>query len=204
MASCPNAYFVDGDAAQAGILQGLQVLELWQNNPQWDKNKDGIIQYALIKGIPHHAGAMARSKWAIGTLKNYPNIGKPVQELFADHAFFQRDNAKQLVDGWVMQPKFAEVEVILANNDSMALGASDTLQAQGIQLPIFGIDATEEALQAVKAGKISATVINDYENQAKTSLRLAANLANGQEPLTGIDYIIQNGVIQLPYRRPEQ
>lgn len=200
LASCPSAYFVDGDATQAGVLQGLKVLELWKQNPSWDKNRDGIIQYAMLEGIPGHAGAMARTKWAVGTLEHYPNLGVPVESVLQDYAMFNKSRATELVNGWLQHPDFGRVELILANNDSMALGASVALKPKGVKLPIFGIDATTEGLRAVQAGDITATVLNDAVAQAQTSLRLAANLASGIQPETGINYRMQYKVIQVPYQ----
>lgn len=200
LASCPNAYFVDGDASQAGVLQGLKVLEKWKENPAWDKNGDGKIQFAMLQGIPNHAGAMARTKWAIGTMQNYPNLGIPVEQIFSDHANFNGDKAKELMTTWLQSPDFSKVEVVLANNDTMALGAISALKENNQKLPVFGIDATENAKKAILAGDMVATVFNDYENQAKASLRLASNLSAGVEPLSGIEYKMEHKVIQVPYQ----
>lgn len=104
------------------------------------------------------------------------------------------------MDVWTALPEFEKVEVVLANNDNMALGASAALKNKGIKLPIFGIDATADGLAAVKAGDITATVLNDATAQAKTSLRLAANLASGTEPTAGIEYRMQYKVIFVPYQ----
>lgn len=200
LASCPNAYFVDGDASQAGVLQGLKVLEKWKENPNWDKNADGKIQFAMLQGIPNHAGAMARTKWVIGTMQNYPKLGIPVEQVFSDHANFNAENAKALMTTWLQSPDFAKVEVVLANNDTMALGAISALKENNQTLPVFGIDAIDKAKQAILVGDMVATVLNDYENQAKTSLRLASNLSAGVEPLSGIDYKMEHKVIQIPYQ----
>lgn len=200
LASCPTAYFVDGDAVQAGVLQGLSVLEKWKKNPNWDKNKDGKIQFAMLQGIPNHAGAMARTKWAIGTMQNYPSLGIPVEQVFSDYANFNGEKAKELMNSWLLSPDFDKVEVILANNDTMALGASQVLKDNNLKLPIFGIDATNDAKKAITAGDMTATVFNDYANQARASLRLASNLSAGVEPLVGIDYKMEHKVIRVPYQ----
>lgn len=200
LASCEKAYFVDGDAIQGGVLQGLKVLELWKNNPTWDKNGDGKIQFATIKGIPGHAGGKARSKWAIGTMENYPSLGVPVEELFTEFASFDKEKSRILVTGWISDPNFANVEVILANNDTMAVGASEALKAAGLRVPIFGIDATPEAINAIKAGDMTATVLNDAVEQAKVSLRLAANLASDAPPLDGIAHKLEYKTIKIPYQ----
>lgn len=200
LANCEHAYFVDGDASQAGVLQGLQILENWKKHPEWDKNKDGIIQFAIVEGIPNHAGAMARSKWAIGTLQNYPSLGVPVQKIFSEHAMFQTAIAKDVVKRWITQPQFSQVEVLFANNDSMAIGAIEALKEANKKVPVFGIDGTDAANNAIKKGDMVATVFNDYDNQAKVAVRMATNLAAGLPVMTGIEYKLHYKVVQVPYQ----
>lgn len=200
LAACDTAYFVDGDAAQAGVLQGLQVLKAWQANPQWDKNKDGKIQYAMIEGIPNHAGAMARTKWSVGTMENYPSLGVPVQKVLQDYGMFQAQATKELMSKWVAQPEFANVEVILANNDTMALGAVEILQQNNQKLPVFGIDGSKAALEALNSGTMSGTVFNDFDAQSRTAVRMAANLAAGKPVLEGVPYEMEYKVVKVPYQ----
>ncbi|MDO5050235.1 MAG: galactose ABC transporter substrate-binding protein [Moraxella equi] len=200
LAKCQNAYFVDGDATQAGILQGLKVLDLWKKNPSWDKNQDGKIQFAMLEGLVGHAGAQARTKWSMSTMENYPTLGVPTELVFHEHAMFNKDVAKGVVGQWILNPEFARVEVVLANNDAMALGAAEALSEKQINVPLFGIDATSEALEAVKSGRMTATVLNDAKNQAKVALRLASNLAAETDPLNGIDYRMEHRIIQVPYQ----
>lgn len=204
LAKCQNAYLVHGDSNQAGITQGLQVLELWDKNPTWDKNQDGVIQFAMLEGIPGHSAAVSRTKWSIGTMKNYPNLGKPVQMIFQDTAMYQEGHAYNLVKSWMAKPDFAKVEVILANNDGMALGAVRALKEKNMRLPIFGVDGIDEAMQAIQSGDMAATVLNDYTNQAKAAMRLAANLVAGKSPLAGVDYKMEYRVIQVPYQNVGQ
>lgn len=200
LAGCETAYFVDGDAAQAGVLQGLQVLKAWKSNPEWDKNKDGIIQYAMIEGIPNHAGAIARTKWSVGTMENYPNLGMPVQKILQEPAMFQTDVAKELVSKWLTQPEFGNVEVILANNDSMALGALEILKQNNITIPVFGIDGSKVALEMFSSGRLAGTVFNDFDAQSRTAVRMAANLAAGKPVLEGVPYEMEYRMIRVPYQ----
>lgn len=200
LAACHNAYFVDGDASLAGVIQGLQVLTHWKKNAAWDKNNDGVIAYALLEGIPNHAGAMARTKWSVGTMQNYPALGLPVKKIFQEHALFRKDKAAEIVGQWISQPEFAQVEVLLANNDNMAIGAIETLKSNNITLPVFGIDGGQAGRDLVKSGDMVATVFNDYDNQARTALRMAANLAANQPLMNGIDYRMEYKVVNIPYQ----
>lgn len=200
LANCDTAYFVDGDAAQAGVLQGLQVLKAWKSNPAWDKNQDGVIQYAMVEGIQGHAGAMARTKWSVGTMENYPNLGMRVEKVFQDYANFQTVAAKELLSKWIAEPHFAKVEVILANNDSMALGVLEALKENNLNVPVFGIDGSKAALEALTAGKLSGTVFNDFDGQSRTAVRMAANLAAGKPVLEGVPHEMEYRIVKIPYQ----
>lgn len=197
LASCENAYFLDGDVTQAAVYQGIQVLQKWQQHPQWDKNQDGIIQYAIIMGLPEHDGSIQRTKWAGNTLGTYPQLKRKTQQIFKDFAFFQENKAEELVTQWTQQPEFSQVEVILTNNDTMALGALAALEKQNIKLPIFGIDGSKAALQAIEQGKLAGTVFNDFEGQAKVSLRMAANLAAGKNVMDGLNHFLEHKTVLI-------
>lgn len=76
-----------------------------------------------------------------------------------------------------------DIELVLANNDAMALGAIDAykkLNYTESTLPVFlGIDGTAEGLQAVRDGSMYATVYNDKEKQAEVIAELAVSLRPG-------------------------
>lgn len=200
LANCEKAYFVDGDPAQAGVLQGLEVLKNWSKNPQWDKNKDGKIQFAIVKGIPGHFSGKARSQWAVGTMENYPSLGVPVQEIFSEFGLFQFNEAKNITNKWVAHPSFSQVEVIIANNDTMALGVIDVLKEKNLKVPVFGIDGSAPAREAVKRGDMIATVFNDYETQAEVSLRIASNLASDLPADANLPFKLDYKTVLVPFK----
>ena len=89
------------------------------------------------------------------------------------------------------------MEVVLANNDAMALGAMDAYEKLGYtetNRPVFfGIDGTKEGLEAVKDGTLAATVYNDKEGQAAAMANLAFSIAtedeNNPNPFKNYKYI---------------
>ena len=94
-----------------------------------------------------------------------------------------------------------EIELVLANNDDMALGAIDAYAKLNITesaLPVFfGIDGTDAGLKAVLESKLSGTVYNDKGGQAAAMAKLAVSLVSG-EGLEEIEF--ENGkYIYLPY-----
>ncbi len=50
------------------------------------------------------------------------------------------------------------IDAVFAHNDEMALGALKAIQGSGRKIKVVGFDATDDALAAVKAGTMSATV----------------------------------------------
>lgn len=201
--SYDKAVFVDGDAVQGGVLQGLDTLEYWRKNPKTDKNDNDELDFALLKGIPNNASTEARSKWVIGTLSSYPDLAVPSKEIVEDNAFFREDKANEIVTKWIKEGKIKNVEVILANNDTMAIGASKALKAAGLNIPVFGIDAIPQALDMIKTGELAGTVINDADAQAQTCLLAAANLVHGRPATQGMRHLEEYQTILVPYRRIE-
>ena len=71
-------------------------------------------------------------------------------------------------------PNANKIEVVIANNDAMAMGAVEALKAHNkSSIPVFGVDALPEALALVKSGAMAGTVLNDANNRAKATFDLA-------------------------------
>ena len=96
-----------------------------------------------------------------------------------------------------------QIELVLANNDAMALGALDAykkLNRTESALPVFfGIDGTKEGLEAVREKKMSGTVYNDKEGQAKAIAKLAKALVTGRG-MADIEFESEK-YIYLPYAK---
>ena len=86
------------------------------------------------------------------------------------------------------------IELVLANNDDMALGAVDAYNSAKISADdrplIFGIDGTDVGLEAVVNKTIMGTIYNDKEGQARAMYDLAMALAK-DESLSDLD--LQDG-----------
>ncbi|NIF20701.1 galactose/glucose ABC transporter substrate-binding protein MglB [Candidatus Pantoea multigeneris] len=197
LASYDKAYYVGTDSKESGIKQAELIEKHWKATPAWDLNKDGQIQYVLLKGEPGHPDAEARTKYVIDTLNK---DGIKTQQLAMDTAMWDTAQAKDKVDAWLSGPNGKKIEVIIANNDAMAMGAVEALKAHNMSnVPVFGVDALPEALALIKSGAMSGTVLNDAENQAKATLDIANNLAQGKEPTAGTSFKMENKVVRVPY-----
>lgn len=97
-------------------------------------------------------------------------------------ANWSADEAEVLVNDWLEAG--VTFDGVVANNDSMALGAIKALKRHGIGMDavvVAGIDATSGALAAMAAGDLDVTVFQNAKGQADTSVDIAVKLVNGEE-----------------------
>ncbi len=78
------------------------------------------------------------------------------------------------------------VKGIFAHNDEMALGAVDAVSAAGKDIVIVGFDAIDDALAAVKEGRMAATVAQMPAKMGKTAVQTAVKLMNGEKVASSI------------------
>lgn len=77
-----------------------------------------------------------------------------------------------------------QIELVICNNDDMALGAIDAIDRAGIlpgTIKLVGIDATPPGMEALKAGKLFGTVAADKEGYANAIFQIAAALSRGMD-----------------------
>lgn len=197
LASYDKAYYVGTDSKESGIIQGQLIAKHWKAHPEWDLNKDGQIQFVLLKGEPGHPDAEARTTYVIKTLNDG---GIKTEQLHLDTGMWDTAMAKDKMDAWISGPNANKIEVVIANNDAMAMGAIESLKAAGkSSLPVFGVDALPEALALVDSGAMAGTVLNDAGNQAKATFELTKNLAEGKAAGEGTQWKIVDKVVRVPY-----
>ena len=153
----------------------------------------------VLEGEPGHQDTIIRTENAVDTMKSK---GIELEKLSYGIANWNRVQAQNRMEQMIGQHQ-NDIELVLANNDAMALGAIDAykkLNYTESTLPVFlGIDGTAEGLQAVRDGSMYATVYNDKEKQAEVIAELAVSLSLGQG---AGDLELENGKsIYLPYRK---
>ena len=216
--------FVGTNYEQAGIMQGDMIGDyLLANYDAYDLNGDGVISYVMFKGQEDNQEAIARTKYGQENADaKLVAAGKPALK------FYDESNAqKYLVDQagtWSRQVAqdymttiLAQynldagnmVELVIANNDEMALGAMQALQQAGYNngegtttIPVFGVDATDSAKQLINEGKMTGTIKQDAEGMASTILNLVSSVQGGGELMDNTSsFNVDEGVakIRVPY-----
>lgn len=178
-------FYVGANSEQAGRYQGQIVANYLASHPDVDRNQDHFIQTFVLEGEPGHQDAIIRTETALATLKN---AGIHIDQL--GHQLCQWD--RKLAFQSIQQQLHLPIELILANNDEMAIGAAQAYEQAGLTLPaIVGIDGTKDGQAYVKQHKLIGTVLNDNKGQAKAIFHLIQDLLAGQENLpvyTLLDY----------------
>lgn len=174
-------FYVGCDAAQSGEMQGEIAAKYIKNHPEVDKNGDGKIQYVLLEGEAGHQDAISRTDLSVKTMIENEIELEKLSYQFADWNRAQAENRmSQLIDQYG-----SEIELILSNNDEMALGAVEAYKNAGYRQAerpiIFGIDGLTDALEAVEHGTMQGTVYNDKEDQARMIALLTVALFQGSD-----------------------
>jgi methyl-galactoside transport system substrate-binding protein len=176
--------YVGCDAKQSGTMQGEIIADLGMD--KIDMNGNGSIDYVMIKGDPENVDAQYRTEYSIKALED---AGLKVNKLDEQVGMWQQEDANRLVAN-SLSANGNDVEVVFCNNDAMALGALQAIQAAGRtvgkDIYLVGVDALAEAVQDVIDGSMTGTVFNDHITQAHAAADAAINFLNG----TGNDYYI--------------
>lgn len=183
-----KATYIGADARQSGTFQGEEILE---TENKGDINGDGKVSYIMVQGDPENIDAQYRTEYSIKALTD---AGVEVDELLLQRGDWDQAKGQQIVQDALTQ--FGDqVEVVFCNNDAMALGALQAIQAAGRtvgeDIYLVGVDALTDAVQNIVDGNFTGTVFNDYFGQAQGAANLAVKFLKGEEvaPVNMVDYV---------------
>ena len=173
--------FFNREPVREDLMQWEIAAEYINSHPEVDKNKDGKIQYVLLEGEAGHQDAISRTEYSVKTLMKKDVILEKLSYQLAD---WNRGQAENRMNRLISQYG-KEIELVMSNNDEMALGAVEAYRKAGYAREdwpvIFGIDGLEEALEAVKAGEMQGSILNDRVDQAKEMAKMAVELFEGED-----------------------
>ena len=173
-----NATYVGCDARQSGTYQGEEILETANKG---DINSDGKVSYIMIQGDPENVDAQYRTEFSVKALTD---AGMEVEELLKQRGDWDQAKAQQIAQDALNQYG-DKIEVIFCNNDAMALGALQAIEAAGRtvnkDIYLVGVDALVEVVENVMNDKMTGTVFNDYFGQAHTAADKALDFVNGKD-----------------------
>jgi ribose transport system substrate-binding protein len=137
------------------------------------KNGGNIVE---LEGIPGSSAARERGEGFHQVIDKASNV-KVVAKQAAD---FDRAKGLSVMENILQSHK--DIQAVFAHNDEMALGALEALEAHGMKdVIVVGFDATEDAVKAVKEGKMAATVAQKPEIIGENAVKTALKVLNGEK-----------------------
>ena len=191
MAAYDKLVYVGCDARQSGTMQGELILDTPNKG---DINGDGKVSYIMIQGDPENIDAQYRTEFSVKALTD---AGMEVEELDLQRGDWDRNKGQEIAQNDLA--KFGDdIEVIFCNNDDMAIGALQAIQAAGRtvneDIYLVGVDALDAALNEVAGGNMTGTVLNDAQGQAEGAVQAMEDLLGGKTYAAGeqsiyVDYV---------------
>jgi inositol transport system substrate-binding protein len=131
----------------------------------------------MMQGFLGQAAQLKRAQGARAVLAQNPGL-----RLLAEQtAEWDRAKAMALMENW-LQSYGGQIQAVFAQNDEMGLGAVLALEQarRKDQVVVASVDAIADALQAVQAGRLDATVFQDARGQGGQAVETAIKLARRQ------------------------
>jgi len=137
----------------------------------------GAGNIVILRGEDGHPAAAGRTQGVKEILARQPGIHL-VEEATGN---WQRAQGEQLITQWLASGQ--PIDAVLCNNDEMAIGAIDALKKAGIKpgkVLVAGVDGTPEALDAIRSGYLTLSLLQNAKAQGTQSLVDAKKFANRQ------------------------
>ena len=135
-----------------------------------DKLGEGI-KVAELQGTSGASAAIDRSEGFHKVADSRLNV------VASQTANFNRTEGMSVMENMLQAD--GDIKAVFAANDEMALGAVEAISGAGKNVLVVGFDATDDAIAAVKAGRMAATVAQQPELIGSTAVENAVNLING-------------------------
>ncbi len=132
---------IASDNVAGGKMAGEYIVKLLNG-------KGNVVE---LEGIPGTSAARDRGKGFNEALK-----GTDVKVVARQAADFDRTKGLNVMED-ILQGH-SDIDAVFAHNDEMALGALKAIEASGRDIKVVGFDATDDAVKAVKEGRMAATV----------------------------------------------
>ena len=170
-----NQAFVASNEADSGTLETKEICKLLKAAGKTEANV-----YVMMGELSNQA-AVQRTK-DIHEVIAGPDCGVKINIIDEQTANWSRDQAQNMMTNWMSAGK--PFDALIANNDEMAIGAIQAMKAAKVDMKVMivgGVDATQDALAAMAAGDLDATVFQNAAGQGAGALDAALKLAKGEK-----------------------
>jgi len=179
-----NFFYASSPEMDAGKFQAQIIDGYFKKNPGKLDGKNLRVLY--FNGEYGHPAQIYRK---VGVMEELARLGYNVNVLGEFGANWDRASARQSLDLWI-EAGNSDFDVIIVQNDEMALGAVDSLLSHdmvdnpanptvdldsdgtALAVPVLGVDATEGGKASLSKKQLYGTVLQDANAQAATALEL--------------------------------
>lgn len=185
-----NVTCVGADRSQVGTLQGTLVASIGME--KLDMNKNGYVDYVMVEGPEDNPLSELRRESFLAEMES---SGMSVQCLSDHYADWDRQAAFDYVNEDLLQLG-KNIEVVVCQNDSMALGAMLAIQMAdrivSSDIYLVGVDCDLEAIKNIRQGTMTGSVFIDGSTQAAAVITNIMNNIDGlkNEKVTYVDYVL--------------
>lgn len=189
-----QSYYVGLDWMDPGVILAEMAYEDWNNHrDEMDLNGDGVLQYVLLQGNIAQQNAIFRTK-AVNELMDKWNADgtMPNVQLDTQDGNWNSEKGKDVMDTWNV--KFGDqIEAVLVENDTMAMGAVESLKTagrfDGDKVPyVYGLNGIPDIWEMIEDGYVKGDVLTSPYREAKIIIDIALNICAGKDPLEGTSY----------------
>ena len=142
---------------------------------------------AMLVGVPGASAARDRGQGFTDALADKTMNSKGATLVTQQVANFDRGQALNVMQNILTANP--DIAGVFCQNDEMALGAVQAIKARGLsdKVAIVGIDGSPDAITAIKAGEMYATVAQQPDIMGQLGVASAVEILNGQTPPKQID-----------------
>jgi len=145
---------------------------------------DGVGNVVVLEGIPGAPSANDRQQGFLDII----NLFSDINVLSSTTAHYSREEGATVMEDLLQA--HPEIDAVYAHNDEMALGAVRAIEAAGrTGIEVFGFDATPDALAAIAAGTMVATIKLQPDLQMRMAVQAAWDITQGATDLPSVVYI---------------
>jgi ABC-type sugar transport system substrate-binding protein len=143
------------------------------------KQLNGKGKIIILDGVAGAQSIEDRKRAIADVLKENPGIEVLAQQT----ALNQRAEGMKVMENLLV--RFPQIDWVIAENDEMALGAVQAIEAAGRQkeIKVSGFDANDDAVKAVNAGKMIVTANQRPDQQASKALDALVDYLNGKKDI---------------------
>lgn len=203
--SYQKAWFVGTNGTQAGHMQAKMILDYYKKKGSFDTNKNERVDFIILRGEKGNTDTTERTLALVSDLLGSGLELNPISDNYSDWDF---QKAYKDMTTQIKKNGIENIELVIANNDDMALGAIKALQEIGYNsgdtsktIPVFGVDGVSSAIKAIKAGYMTGTVFADTAVLAGICIHIVNNFDITEKELSSLIYVpISNHTIIVPYK----